>query len=332
MAADFPATLATIQRVLPGDRQDAPGKEADLLHNQICDELEALQAKVGIDGSSIATSLDKRMADAETAGSAATAHAAAASPHSGHSTPASVSAAIASAISTNGLIGYVPQAGGNAGRFILSPYDGAEAALSNVLIETTSSDPYSSHIGTKTIKPPGVSGTNSDPNAATDSIMGTPWAVDSSYVDAFAGVSTIVGGYDHVNNQLAGTIVGGGHNYIQYNVNGHSSIIGGANNRIDGARSSIIGGSSCTVNGGATFGVVVGGEYNTCQGSRSAIISGLSNQIISTATYSAIVSGRSNKIDTGSITPRSSADKAIRSRTTMRSCWAMTASATPWAR
>ncbi len=58
MAADFPTTLVTIQRVLPGDRQDAPGKEADLLHNQICDELEALQAKVGVDDSSVAGSID----------------------------------------------------------------------------------------------------------------------------------------------------------------------------------------------------------------------------------------------------------------------------------
>jgi len=204
-----------------------------------------------------------------------------------------------SAIADFGLLSYIPQTGGNSGRFVLSPYDNAEAALSNILIETTSSDPYSSHIGTKTIKPFGVAGTNSDPAAATDAIMGTPWDVDSGYVDASAGVSTIVGGYDHVNNQLAGTIVGGGHNYIQYNVNGHSTILGGANNRIDGARSAIVSGSSCTVNGGANFGVIVGGEYNTCQGSRSAIISGLSNQIISTATYSAIVSGRSNKIDTG---------------------------------
>lgn len=62
MAADFPATLATIQRVLPGDRQDAPGKEADLLHNQICDELEALQAKVGVDGSAVVGSIDARLA------------------------------------------------------------------------------------------------------------------------------------------------------------------------------------------------------------------------------------------------------------------------------
>lgn len=67
MAADFPTTLVTIQRVLPGDRQDAPGKEGDLLHNQICDELEALQAKVGIDGSAVATSIDKRLADVEDA-------------------------------------------------------------------------------------------------------------------------------------------------------------------------------------------------------------------------------------------------------------------------
>ncbi len=63
MAADFPTSLAAIQRVLPGDFMDAPGTEIDLLHNQICDELEALQAKVGIDGSAVATSIDKRLTD-----------------------------------------------------------------------------------------------------------------------------------------------------------------------------------------------------------------------------------------------------------------------------
>jgi len=61
MAADFPNSLAAIQRVLPGDFMDGPGTEIDLLHNQICDELEALQAKVGIDGSTDASSIDGRL-------------------------------------------------------------------------------------------------------------------------------------------------------------------------------------------------------------------------------------------------------------------------------
>jgi len=61
MAADFPTSLAAIQRVLPGDFMDAPGTEIDLLHNQICDELEALQAKVGIDGSAVPTSIESRL-------------------------------------------------------------------------------------------------------------------------------------------------------------------------------------------------------------------------------------------------------------------------------
>ena len=277
MAASFPTSLPTIQRVAATDRRNAPGKEGHALHNRLAEEVEALAAAVGVAGSAVAGTVEARLA----------------------AIPADTDAAIAEAITTNGLLGYVPQAGGNSGRYIMSPYDGAEASLYNVLIETTSSDPYSSHIGTATAKPLGVSGTNSDPAAGVDAISGTPWSVDAGYVADSAGVSTVIGGYDHINNQLAGTIIGGGHNYLQYNVNGHGSILGGANNRIDGGRSTIIGGSSCTINGGANIGVIVGGEYNTCQGSRSVILGGLSNQVISTATYSAVVGGRSNTINAG---------------------------------
>lgn len=306
MAADFPTTLVTIQRVLPGDRQDAPGKEGDLLHNQICDELEALQAKVGIDGSAVATSIDKRLADVETGGTSSAAHAAAAAPHSGHSTPASVSAAIASAISTNGLLGYLPATT----IFKLSPLDTNGASLSTILLMTTADASWISRIGSAT-KPVGASGTNSDHAAASNSVRGTPWSDDSGYVVGAADISTIVGGYDHVNNQIAGTIIGGGHHYIQYDVNGHSTIVGGSNNRIQAGRAAIVGGQSCTVANGSTFSAIVGGEYNTCRGNKSfigggdqntinnsagwgAIVGGLQNEIAASVSYGAIVGGRSN--------------------------------------
>ena len=276
MAASFPTTLPTIQRVAATDRRNAPGKEGHVLHNKIADEVEALAAAVGVTGSVAPGTVETRLS----------------------SIPADTSAAIATAITDNGLLGYVPASGGNSGVFVMSPYDVADGLLSNVYMCTTSSDPYGSSIGSAT-RPLGVAGTNSDPAAAADATMETPWVADTGYVAGSAGVSTILGGYDHVNNQLAGTVVGGGHNFIQYNVNGHSAIFGGANNRISGGRSTIVGGSSCTINGGANIGVIVGGEYNTCQGSRSVILGGLSNQVISTATYSAVVGGRSNTINAG---------------------------------
>jgi len=201
-------------------------------------------------------------------------------------------------ISLLGLLIYEPMSGGNAGVFVMSPYDLVDPNLSNALVLTTSSAPYASKAGAAA-KPLGVAGTNSDPAATADATKGTPWIADPDYVAGMAGVNTIVGGYDHVCNQLAGSIVGGGHNYIQYHVNGHSSIFGGANNRIDCGRSTILGGSSCTVNGGANVATIVGGEYNTCQGSRSAIIGGLNNTIVATAAYSGVVAGRSNTIASG---------------------------------
>lgn len=65
MAASFPTSIAAIQRVSATDLRNAPGKEGDVLHNKLCDEVEALQAKVGIDGSTVPTSIDKRLAAVE---------------------------------------------------------------------------------------------------------------------------------------------------------------------------------------------------------------------------------------------------------------------------
>ena len=42
------------------------------------------------------------------------------------------------------------------------------------------------------------------------------WSDDTGYVSGAADVALIGGGYDHIVNQLAGTIVGGGHNFIKY--------------------------------------------------------------------------------------------------------------------
>ena len=47
MAANFPSSLPSIARVLPTDYMNDPGKEADLLHNEIADEIEALAAVKG---------------------------------------------------------------------------------------------------------------------------------------------------------------------------------------------------------------------------------------------------------------------------------------------
>ena len=67
MATSFPTGLDAIQRVVATDLRNAPGKEGHALHNNVCDAIEALQAKVGVDGSTVPTSIDKRLADTEAA-------------------------------------------------------------------------------------------------------------------------------------------------------------------------------------------------------------------------------------------------------------------------
>jgi glycerophosphoryl diester phosphodiesterase len=61
MAAEFPATLPVIPRVAPEDYMDQAGKEADVMHNKLADEVEALAAVVGVTGSLDAASVEARL-------------------------------------------------------------------------------------------------------------------------------------------------------------------------------------------------------------------------------------------------------------------------------
>lgn len=95
----------------------------------------------------------------------------------------------------------------------------------------------------------GGGGTDSFPNliGSTGKPVGTDftptgWANDIAYVSGTADVALIAGGYDHINNQLAGTIVGGGHNFIKYHSGGHSTIVGGSYNIIAGTGGSLVAG------------------------------------------------------------------------------------------
>lgn len=63
MAADFPVSIPSIQRVGPSDRMNDAGKEAYVLHNKLADEAEALAAVVGVTGSSDPASIQNRLSD-----------------------------------------------------------------------------------------------------------------------------------------------------------------------------------------------------------------------------------------------------------------------------
>lgn len=141
----------------------------------------------------------------------------------------------------------------------------------------------------------------------------TDWANDSGYVDQSAHYSLIAGGYDHVANQIAGVIVGGGHNFIKYNLGGHSIIGGGGYNLISGGICGIFGGSINTITGTTTehsfivggydnniignYSFIGGGKTNNLNGNCSGINSGLENAI--TGNYSFIGGGFKNKINAG---------------------------------
>lgn len=124
-------------------------------------------------------------------------------------------------------------------------------------------------------KPLGPDGTN----AAT-------WSIDTGYAAATinnASVATIAGGYDHVNNQIAGTIAGGGHNFIQYNSEGHSVIGGGSYNWITAGRSFIGAGTNNRLDGTIYNAVLNGFSNSVLAGFHNGIFGGELNTINTTA-------------------------------------------------
>lgn len=79
MAADFPTLLASIARPTAQTKRNAPGYEGHVLHNNLADEVEAIEAVIGVTGSAVAGTLEKRITDVtSTANSAMPATAAAA--------------------------------------------------------------------------------------------------------------------------------------------------------------------------------------------------------------------------------------------------------------
>ena len=107
---------------------------------------------------------------------------------------------------------------------------------------------------------------------------------DSAYITGTAYVASIVGGYDHLNNQIAGTIGGGGHNELRSGGN-HATICGGSYNvQNAGLYSVIVGGTQNEQS--QDFGFIGGGWGNT-----------ITSNIVPGADYSVILAGGENRID-----------------------------------
>lgn len=108
------------------------------------------------------------------------------------------------------------------------------------------------------------------------------WAVDSAYVDGASALATINGGYDSVCNQLGGHISQGLHSYIQYNADGHSSILSGSYQWIKAGRACSIAGTQIEVDTAAQFGLHGNGRFNKLGGQFSTVLNGQSAQALGT--------------------------------------------------
>jgi hypothetical protein len=168
------------------------------------------------------------------------------------------------------------------------------------------------------------------PNLVGASFAGINGGPADTYVAGSASYATISGGYDNVDNALAGAIlstharlytaathgliIGGGLHWIsngdsnsivggvQHHIsslNGDNIIAGGAQNVItgQGSASAIIGGAQQTISGGA-YSAIVAGYSNSISAPAAAqtIIGGVSNTISGAATFAAIAGGHNNVV------------------------------------
>jgi len=162
------------------------------------------------------------------------------------------------------LFGTTISNNGDADSFIVNSTDNvAEAGLARVVIAGGGLAGGPNRIGTT--------------GAPTGSDFTPPaWAADSGYVAESANTSVISGGYDNVQNQLAGVIAGGGHNFMKYDAVAHSVIGGGSYNLIAAGRSVICGGRRNAVTGSIDFGSILGGDDNWVYGNYASILGGRS--------------------------------------------------------
>lgn len=164
-------------------------------------------------------------------------------------------------------------------------------------------------------------GTASYPNKLgvnnTKPLVDPSWGArsnDAGYTAGVADVAGILGGYDNVNNALAGMIASQ-HSMI-YTTADHATIFGGSLHTImaGSAYASIYGGTSNKIEANCNYGVIVGGEANVLKtggstatsGHRGYIGGGAQNQVqaqygaifngqlnIASGTYSSVINGQS---------------------------------------
>jgi hypothetical protein len=112
-----------------------------------------------------------------------------------------------------------------------------------------------------------------------------------------ADYSTISGGYDNTNNQLAGTIAGGAHHLLDDAAGGtHGTILGGSTQKIlAGQYCTIAGGRLNTINSGDNS-TIAGGYTHSIDAANGTIGGGFTNTISSLGQQGTIAGGQSNTV------------------------------------
>jgi len=151
-----------------------------------------------------------------------------------------------------------------------------------------------------------------DPDVHTSTISGGGYkgvgqhigdaSIDPSYQSGQASIATISGGYDNVNNQLAGTIAGGAH-HVLFSGGDHGTIGGGSWNSIlsggyaviagggGGSDPQSVAGDRSTISGGGgnhiegRFNVIAGGYRNIIDGTAAGIGAGRDNFVDASFSY-----------------------------------------------
>ena len=164
------------------------------------------------------------------------------------------------------------------------------------------------HVNTNSIDPFGHTNTISGGGyAGMAQIIGD--SSDSTYIQGSARIATIGGGYDNVNNQLAGTVAGGAHHYLygsgdhgtvgggSYNMlsdGSYATIAGGTRNTVAAGVSAIGGGHSNTISGNGAYGTIGGGYQNSVSGNSSVVAGGRGNEVYAANSFAV---GRDNVIE-----------------------------------
>lgn len=135
-------------------------------------------------------------------------------------------------------------------------------------------------------------------NGLFGSFVAGGYSSGSNYIGGqYANYATIGGGFDHQNWSQAGTISGGGHNWIGTNA-AHGTIAGGSMNTISNGTYNVISGGRTNSITNGTASVISGGDgnrINTGVG-YSTIGGGYTNQIIISSGQSATIGGGQNNL------------------------------------